>query len=855
MNCNNNQNNNNGCGCNCNPHPTPAPKPVDIHMNVCDRNINMLPMLQTYTTKVLKPNINGCCKKNILTQEMMNCEDMKYVIKWDFDLNGKTITVPNNCILEFDGGSLKNGTIIGQDTVYINVGDVDIWGENLTREGTWREHSGGGGSIDVDDYLSDTSTNPVQNKVITEALEEIALPDKPYNPEAHSGLGRKTLELKEDGSNILTQEDFNQENTIYVVQYDFDLNGAEIDVPSGSIIEFDGGSISNGTISGNHTQISTDSENIFTNVVIGGTWNVPYISSTWFSDATDNNTIKQIFNLTNSDVKNVVIIHEGLYNVSISADRETVIALNSNTDVKIAGTIQLLPNAFGNYDIIQILNAHNVTVDGGTIIGDKVDHTGTTGEWGMGIDIDHSKNVVVSNIVIKDCWGDSVYIGSSENGVSENIKIENFNLSGSRRQGISVINVKNLTIVNGFISDINGTLPMCCIDLEPNRDTDIIENVVIKNVTCDNSRLGIVSYYRGTSPGIIKDIVVENCIINSTSFRCTQNVRIANCSYDSNIGTLPKISFYYSTDVVVENCKVNDIISDLSTAVEHCIFILRTQDSLFDRIELETNRQYIIRNERYNRIINSTLVNTSDNGTFYREDTLFSNCFLQNNRINVHNIHLPSWTNMIGNECTCKLLTCDWGNTLSENIINAERIKLGKYCSIINSNITAEYCQFGNCIISSNHIASKQEITTGINEFIYCEYTQIFNNIIEYNASSYTDSIVLKVGNESKIINNKVVLTKAPEQNVFRGLYDVIGIVLENNTVDRSALEDAQELSYINTDLLHNNKVVVPLKTIGTLEERNSLDTFYLIDGFMYFVTDSNPAKWSYRKDGAWVDL
>ena len=142
--------NNNGCGCDCHPQPAPVP-PVDINMSACDRNINMLPMLQTYTTKVLKPNINGCCKKNILTQQMMNCEHYKYVIKWDFDLNGKTITVPENCILEFDGGSLKNGTIVGQNTVFINVGDVDIWGENLTREGTWREHSGGGGSYNDED--------------------------------------------------------------------------------------------------------------------------------------------------------------------------------------------------------------------------------------------------------------------------------------------------------------------------------------------------------------------------------------------------------------------------------------------------------------------------------------------------------------------------------------------------------------------------------------------------------------------------------------------------------------------------------------------------------------------------------
>jgi len=44
---------------------------------------------------------------------MLSCENYKYIIKWDFDLGGQTIKVPKNCILEFDGGSLKNGTIIG----------------------------------------------------------------------------------------------------------------------------------------------------------------------------------------------------------------------------------------------------------------------------------------------------------------------------------------------------------------------------------------------------------------------------------------------------------------------------------------------------------------------------------------------------------------------------------------------------------------------------------------------------------------------------------------------------------------------------------------------------------------------
>lgn len=65
------------------------------------------------------------------------------------------VTVPENCILEFDGGSLDNGVIVGQDTLVINVGDVDIWGENLTREGTWREHSGGGGGASKEFTIDD----------------------------------------------------------------------------------------------------------------------------------------------------------------------------------------------------------------------------------------------------------------------------------------------------------------------------------------------------------------------------------------------------------------------------------------------------------------------------------------------------------------------------------------------------------------------------------------------------------------------------------------------------------------------------------------------------------------------------
>ena len=73
---------------------------------------------------------------NILTQSMMAQPDTKYVIGIDYDLKGKSITVPDNCVLEFDGGSLCNGTIIGQRTSIV-AAPMKVFGSNLNVEGTW----------------------------------------------------------------------------------------------------------------------------------------------------------------------------------------------------------------------------------------------------------------------------------------------------------------------------------------------------------------------------------------------------------------------------------------------------------------------------------------------------------------------------------------------------------------------------------------------------------------------------------------------------------------------------------------------------------------------------------------------
>lgn len=59
-----------------------------------------------------------------------------YEIRYDFDLNGGTMTVPAGCVLKFVGGKLTNGTLVGQNTA-IDADIVQIFGTDITLSGRW----------------------------------------------------------------------------------------------------------------------------------------------------------------------------------------------------------------------------------------------------------------------------------------------------------------------------------------------------------------------------------------------------------------------------------------------------------------------------------------------------------------------------------------------------------------------------------------------------------------------------------------------------------------------------------------------------------------------------------------------
>ena len=59
----------------------------------------------------VKDSITKSERKNVLTQNMIDKPNTIYEIRYNFDLNGAEITLPENCVLKFNGGILRNGVV------------------------------------------------------------------------------------------------------------------------------------------------------------------------------------------------------------------------------------------------------------------------------------------------------------------------------------------------------------------------------------------------------------------------------------------------------------------------------------------------------------------------------------------------------------------------------------------------------------------------------------------------------------------------------------------------------------------------------------------------------------------------
>lgn len=156
--------------------------------------------------------------------------------------------------------------------------------------------------------------------------------------------------------------------------------------------------------------------------------------------------------------------------------------------------IQHAPTAADEYEILQILGVADVTVTGGTLVGDRDGHLGTTGEWGHGVSVRSSTNVTIEGVTARDFWGDGFYIGRNyaEPPASEHVTIRNVIADRNRRQGLSITDAIDVLVENSTFQNTGGTPPGAGVDLEPWGPELVVKQITLRGNTTTNNAYGIL---------------------------------------------------------------------------------------------------------------------------------------------------------------------------------------------------------------------------------------------------------------------------------------------------------------------------------------------------------------------------
>ena len=109
-----------------------------------------------------------------------------------------------------------------------------------------------------------------------------------------------------------------------------------------------------------------------------------------------------------------VLVPDGTYRVEAASSDH--LKLKSNMTLKLApnAVLKAFPSKSPNYSLLDIAEATNITVSGGTLEGERVEHKGKSGEGGMGIRILRgAKGITISGVTAKAMWGDGFYVKSA----------------------------------------------------------------------------------------------------------------------------------------------------------------------------------------------------------------------------------------------------------------------------------------------------------------------------------------------------------------------------------------------------------------------------------------------------------
>ena len=220
------------------------------------------------------------------------------------------------------------------------------------------------------------------------------------------------------------------------------------------------------------------------------------------------------------------------------------IELPSNVEFSLAddARIFMTPNDKWNYCVIRVSSGENVVIKGGTLIGDRYDHTYTANssgranhDEGHGICLEGGNRILIKDMLFKELTGDGVLVIAKAHDVT----IRDNEMSTNRRQGVSVVGSYRVNIQNNYIHDTRGANPEFGVDIETG----------------------------GNFAGFDRDIIIQNnrfygnrggAVLNATG----RNVFIRNNTMDEHVNadyryTTAPITMWQKSDAVISGNKMS----------------------------------------------------------------------------------------------------------------------------------------------------------------------------------------------------------------------------------------------------------------------------------------------------------
>lgn len=440
------------------------------------------------------------------------------------------------------------------------------------------------------------TNNPDEEDITTEGdtpqTQVLKLKDRAYDSLNASGKGYKILRknwqpINGERKNVLIQDMINEPNTIYEIRYDFDLNGAEIEVKEGCVLNFVGGSLDNGTIIVQNTMIINNMVEIFkSGLTISGVLKTKLYPE-WFGakgDGIHDDTISLNKIAVVCDNNTIVLSQNKTYLI------EGVLLSNKNNVRIIGNGVLKRKDNSSERSLLEISNCSNIYVEDIHTDGNVNGNGKEVNQSQHSISIRRgSKNIYINTICDVNPSGDTLYINDVDGVFINSI----FSISDcyTGRNALSIIKGTNINI--GYVLSKktgHSTMPGG-IDIEPNSIDDNISNVFINNADIYvNSQFGF--NIAGAKGNKIKNINANIKLYKESHTYTNSIIALVNFT-NSNISCYLDINSANITTtnraVLIEDSHNNNIEINIEDCVDGILFSKSTETLIKGEIKKSDN--------------------------------------------------------------------------------------------------------------------------------------------------------------------------------------------------------------------------------------------------------------------------